>query len=378
MAAKRDYYEILGVTRGASDEELKKAYRKLALQHHPDKNPNNKVAEEKFKEVSEAYDTLSNPKKRQMYDQFGHSVPGGFGGGGPGFSGFGGDATNFQDLFNDVFGDIFGGSQRGRTRERSGKSRGADLRYTLNVSFEEAAQGCEKTINFMRNKPCGHCKGSGSKSGTGKTSCPQCQGSGEMRFQQGFFAVSRPCSNCHGSGFVIKDPCGTCHGEGVGQTPSKLAVTVPAGVNTGQRLKLKGEGDAGLGGGPAGDLYVVIQLNSHPIFERQEDDIVCELPISYSEATLGAETHVHTLSGSVSLKIPAGTPSGKVFRIKGKGFPHLGGFGAGDLFVKVVVDVPAQINSEQKDLLKKLESALGEETPLKKQYKEKIKNLKRT
>lgn len=374
--AKRDYYEVLGVSKSASGDELKKAYRKLALQYHPDKNPGDKQAEEKFKEVSEAYESLSDPQKRQMYDQFGHAAagagPGGFGG----FSGFSGDASSFQDLFNDVFGDIFGGGGgRGRSRD-GGRSRGADLRYTLSVTYEEAATGCEKQINFMKNKTCGTCKGTGSKSASSRTKCTQCQGRGEIRFQQGFFAVSRPCNACDGSGEVIKDPCGTCRGEGVVQAASKLAVNVPAGVNTGQRLKLKGEGDLGSHGGSAGDLYVVIQLLEHPLFERQNDDVLCELPLSFIEATLGTEANVHTLNGSVALKIPAGTPSGKVFRIKGKGFPHLGGYGAGDIFVKVVVDVPASIPSEGKDLLKKLDSMMGD-TPLKKQYKEKVKNLSR-
>ncbi|MBK9293742.1 MAG: molecular chaperone DnaJ [Oligoflexia bacterium] len=377
MAQKRDYYEVLGVKRGASGDELKKAYRKLAMQHHPDKNPGNKEAEEKFKEVSEAYDVLSNEKKRQMYDQFGHSA-GGAGGPGFGQGGFGGfgDAGSFQDIFNDVFGDFFGassGARRSRSRE---KPRGADLRYTLNVSFEEAATGCEKQINFMRNKGCTTCKGTGSKSGTGKVKCSQCNGLGEVRFQQGFFAVSRPCPQCQGSGQIIKDPCGTCKGQGVTQAASKLSVTVPAGVNTGQRLKLKNEGDAGPHGGDPGDLYVVIQLNEHPLFERQDDDIVCELPLSFPELALGVEASVASLQGNIALKIPPGTPSGKVFRIKGKGFSHLGGFGSGDLFVKVVVDVPDHLTSEQKELLKKLSDTL-QDTPLKTEYKNKVKNLKR-
>ncbi len=374
--AKRDYYEVLSVVKTASGDELKKAYRKLAMQYHPDKNPGDKISENKFKEVSEAYEVLSDDKKRQMYDQFGHAGSG-MGGGGFGGQGFGGDAGGFQDLFNDVFGDIFGGGQRGGGgRRERGKPRGADLRYTLNVSFEEAAIGSEKQINFMRNKSCNTCKGSGSKSGSGRTTCTQCHGQGEVRFQQGFFAVSRPCTHCGGSGQIIKDPCNTCHGEGVVQSASKLSVSVPAGVNTGQRLKLKNEGDAGPQGGTPGDLYVVIQLLEHALFERQNDDVVCELPISFTEAALGTETSVHTLNGSVSLKIPAGTASGKVFRIKGKGFPHLGGFGAGDIFVKVVVDVPNHLSSEGKELLKKFDQ-LGEDTPLKKQYKDKIKNLPR-
>ncbi|MCC6276913.1 MAG: molecular chaperone DnaJ [Oligoflexia bacterium] len=374
--AKRDYYEILGVTRTANADELKKAYRKLALKFHPDKNPNNKEAEEKFKELSEAYEVLSDPKKRQMYDQFGHAGAQGFGGGaGQGFGGFG-EGASFQDIFNDVFGDFFGG---GGPRGRGGhdrRQRGADLRYTMSVTFEEAALGCEKQISFMRHRPCQTCKGMGTKNGEAPTACGQCGGSGEVRFQQGFFAVSRPCPQCHGEGSVIKNPCPSCRGERAVQAPAKLAVTVPAGVNSGQRLKLKGEGDAGLSGGPSGDLYVVIQLAQHPLFERQEDDVLCEFPISFAEATIGVEVSVPTLTGMVSLKVPAGTPTGKTFRIKGKGFPRLGGYGSGDLFVRVIVDVPSQLTAEQREVLKKFDS-LGQETPLKKQYQEKLKQLKR-
>jgi molecular chaperone DnaJ len=373
VASKRDYYEVLGVTRAANADELKKAYRKLALKHHPDKNQHDKTSEEKFKEVSEAYEALSDPKKRQIYDQFGHAGmgAGGFGGGGD----FGGGGS-FQDLFNDVFGDFFGGGGRGRTRDPH-KQRGADLRYTLNITYEEAASGCEKQISFMRNRSCGTCKGSGSKSGEGATTCPQCAGAGEVHFQQGFFAVSRPCPQCHGEGTIVKNPCTVCKGQRVVPTPTKLAVSVPAGVNTGQRLKLKAEGDGGPQGGPSGDLYVVMQLLTHTLFERQDDDVLCEIPLSFAEATMGTEISVPTLNGQVALKIPNGTPSAKTFRIKGKGFPHLGGYGAGDLFVRVLIDIPEDLTSEQKDLLKKFD-AIAKETPLKKDFKEKVKNLKRT
>jgi molecular chaperone DnaJ len=368
--AKRDYYEVLGLGRSASPEEIKRAYRKLALKHHPDKNQNDKASEEKFKEISEAYDMLSDAKKRQMYDQFGHSATSG------GFGGMGGDtAGGFQDLFNDVFGDFFGGS-RGRSRDPK-KQRGADLRYTLNITFEEAAGGTEKQVNFMRNRPCGTCHGSGSRSAEGSAACVQCAGSGEVHFQQGFFAVSRPCPQCHGEGTIIKNPCGVCKGQKTVPTPTKLAVSVPAGVNSGQRLKLKSEGDGGPHGGPPGDLYVVINLQNHGLFERQDDDVIFEIPLSFTEAALGVELSVPTLNGQVSLKIPHGTPSGKTFRIKGKGFPHLGGYGVGDLFVRVTIDIPDTLTSEQKELLKQLEAAM-KETPLKREYKDKIKNLKRT
>jgi molecular chaperone DnaJ len=379
--AKRDYYDVLGVSRTSNADEIKKAYRKLALKLHPDKNPGNKEAEEKFKEASEAYDVLSDPKKRQMYDQFGHAANAGsagggnpFGAGGPFSGGFGGGgAGGFQDIFSDVFGEFFGG---GRQRSRDSRQRGSDLRYTLNLNFEEAATGIEKQINFMRQRECTTCKGTGAKDGAQPTPCVQCAGSGEVRFQQGFFAVSRPCDRCHGEGTVIKNPCATCKGHRQTSTAAKLAVTVPAGVNTGQRLKLRNEGDAGLNNGPPGDLYVVIQMVEHPIFERQDDDIVCEIPISFAEATMGTEMSIPTLTGNVSLKIPPGTASGKTLRIRGKGFPHLGGYGSGDLFAKVVVDVPSSLNSEQKDLLKKFDDLAGE-TPLKKEFKEKLKKLKR-
>jgi molecular chaperone DnaJ len=373
--AKRDYYEVLGVSRSATQEDLKKAYRKLALKFHPDKNPGNKESEEKFKEVSEAYDVLSDPRKKQMYDQFGHAgTQGGFGGGG-GFSGDFAGAGSFQDIFNDVFGDFFGGRSRGGQERR--RQRGADLRYTLTVTFEEAAVGTEKQINFMRHRACTTCKGTGSKSGEAPVTCTQCSGSGEVHFQQGFFAVSRPCPQCQGEGTIIKNPCSVCRGSRLVQTPTKLAVSVPAGVNTGQRLKLKAEGDAGPQGGATGDLYVVVQLAPHPLFERQEDEVALEVPLSFVEATLGTELSVPTLTGQVSLKIPAGTPSGKTFRIKGKGFPHLGGYGAGDLFVRVTIDIPDELTTEQRELLKKFDSS-AKESPLKKQYKEKLKSLKRT
>lgn len=370
--AKRDYYEVLGVNKGADETAIKKAYRKLAMQYHPDKNPGDKAAETRFKEVSEAHDVLSDPKKRQMYDQFGHAgAQGGFGGGG--FGGAGGQ-SGFQDIFNDVFGDFFGGTRGGRSRD-PGHQRGADLRYTLTVSMEDAAKGCEKQISFMRNRSCKTCKGTGSRTQETPTSCSQCNGTGEVRFQQGFFAVTRTCPQCNGEGVQIKNPCRTCHGSRLVSTPAKLAVSVPAGVNTGQRLKLRSEGDGGPHGGPDGDLYVVIQLADHPLFERQDDDVFCEIPLTFSEAALGASIPVPTFTGEVALKIPSGTPSGKTFRIKSKGFPHLGGYGAGDLYVRVVIDIPSQLNSKQKELLKEFES-LAKETPLKKKFNQIVKNLK--
>lgn len=368
--AKRDYYEVLGVEKSASADDLKKAFRKLALKFHPDKNKS-KEAEEKFKEISEAYNVLSDPQKRQAYDQFGHSASQGFGGG-QGFGGF--EGGGFQDIFSDVFGEFFGGGGRGG-RSRGGARRGADLRYTLNITFEEAAAGCEKEISFMRNRSCDTCKGTGSKDSK-ITTCSQCNGTGEVRYQQGFFALARTCQQCNGEGSVIKNPCSACKGQKTTSSPAKLSVSIPAGLNTGQRLKLKNEGDAGPGPGLNGDLYVVVQLTSHPIFEREEDDVHCTVPVSFTEAALGADLEIPTLTGTVSLNIPPGTPSDKVFRIKGKGFPHFGGFGSGDLYVKVLVDVPGYLSYEQKELLKQLAEA-SVDTPLKRQFQEKLKQAKR-
>lgn len=380
MAAKRDYYEVLGVGRSASPEELKKAYRKVAVQFHPDRNPGNTEAEEKFKEASEAYEVLSDPQKRQMYDQFGHNAPGGAGGPqGFDFGGFSGGGS-FNDIFSDIFGDIFGaGGARGRgggRRRRAGGRPGADLRTVVDITFEEAATGVEKVITLTKSVNCGDCHGSGAKKGSKPETCPQCQGRGEVTYQQGFFAISRTCDRCLGAGEIIKDPCPTCVGTGVIKKRSQIAVKIPAGIDSGQRLKLSGEGEAGEKGGPPGDLYVVIQVLAHDLFTREEENVICEVPITFAQAALGAELEVPTLDGRVKMKIPAGTQSRKTFRLKGKGLPRLGSHGKGDQLVIVNVEIPTRLNAEQKELLKRFEELDDSQShPQHHRFFEKVKNL---
>lgn len=348
--SKRDYYEVLEVSRTASLSEIKKAYRKKAVQYHPDKNPDNKEAEEKFKEATEAYSVLSDENNRRKYDQFGHDAfkqGGGFGAGG--FSGFEG----FEDIFGDIFSSFFGGSAGGSSSSR-GQS-GSDLLYELKVSFEEAAFGTEKEIKIGRRRPCDDCDGSGAKAGSKPDTCSDCGGNGQVRLQQGFFTIARTCGRCRGSGQIIKDPCKSCSGSGLTMITSKLKVTVPAGIDHGQRLKLRGEGEAGIAGGPSGDLYVVIVVKEHPIFERHQSDIVCEVKIPYTTAVLGAEIDVPTLDDSTTkLKIPAGTASGKIFRLKNKGIPYIGSDQRGDMHVRVAVLIPKKISDEHRALLEEL------------------------
>jgi molecular chaperone DnaJ len=377
MAApnKRDYYEVLGVARAASVEDIKKAYRKLAIQHHPDKNPGDKKAEERFKELSEAYEVLSDPQKRQMYDQFGHAAAGG---GGPG--GFDFQGANFNDIFGDIFGDLFGaaagaGGARGRGRRRSAARPGADLRTSIDVTFEEAAFGTEKVITVPKTVHCETCSGSGAKPGTQPETCGECHGRGEVTFQQGFFAISRPCPRCNGMGQTIPNPCGSCSGTGTTKKRSQIAVRIPAGVDTGQRLKLSGEGEAGERGGDAGDLYVVINILPHDFFTREDADVICEVPITFSQAALGAEIEVPTLDGKVKLKIPSGTQSHKILRLKGKGIPQLGAYGRGDQLVRVIVEIPTRLNTEQKELLKKFGETADSSHPMHHTFFEKVKNL---
>jgi molecular chaperone DnaJ len=357
MAGKRDYYEILGVSKGATAEELKKAYRKLAIQHHPDKNPGDKKSEEKFKELSEAYETVSDPQKRKMYDQFGHAASNmGGGGGGPFGGGFGGgNAADFGDIFGDIFGDLFGGGGQGRGRGGRGGRRaraGADLETQVDITFEEAYSGVEKVITVNKRVNCDTCHGSGAKPGTEPQTCKVCAGRGEVTFQQGFFAVSRPCTHCHGTGQMIESPCGTCRGAGKVKKSSQLSVTIPAGIDTGQRLKLTNEGEAGEQGGPSGDLYIVINVLDHDFFRRDGAEVICDIPITFAQAALGAEIDVPTLDGKVAMKVPSGTQSHKTFRLRGKGLPHLGRGGRGDQIVRVLVEIPNRLTTEQADALR--------------------------
>lgn len=377
--AKRDYYEVLGLARGAQTDEIKKSYRKLAVQFHPDKNPGDKQAEEKFKELSEAYEVLSDPQKRQMYDQFGHAANAG-GAGGGGFGGFeqGFNGANINDIFGDIFGDLFGAAQGGRGRggRRRGGRPGADLRTSIDITFEEAAFGTEKVITVPRHVRCETCEGSGAKAGTEPETCRQCGGRGEVAYQQGFFAISRPCPACNGAGQTIPHPCPDCRGTGQTQKRSQIAVKIPAGVDTGQRLKLTGEGEAGERGGMPGDLYVVINILAHDFFTRDEFDVICEVPITFSQAALGAEIEVPTIEGKVKLKVPAGTQSHKSFRLKAKGLARLGSYGRGDQLVRVIVEIPTRLNSEQKDLLRRFEESAAEGAhPMHHNFFEKVKNL---
>ena len=367
---KRDYYEILGLDRNAGEDEIKKAYRKLALQYHPDRNPGDKEAEEKFKELSEAYSVLSDPEKRTKFDQFGHAA---FGESGPFAGGF--DFSHgFEDVFGDIFGEFFGGSPRGRGRARA--QRGDDLRYNMEITFDQAAFGTEKKIKIPRHGPCDACEGSGAETGTSPQTCPACKGTGQMAFQQGFFTVSRTCSQCGGQGRVISHPCPSCNGAALSRKFHTINVKIPAGVDTGSRLKLRGEGENGARGGPPGDLYVVIIVQDHAIFARDGTAVICEMPISFVNATLGAEIEVPTLEGKVKMKIPAGTQSNAVFRLRGKGIKDVHGSRRGDEHVRVLVETPTRLNARQKTLLKEFAEEGGEEAqPIAKGFFEKVKEL---
>lgn len=343
--SKRDYYEVLGVDRNASEADIKKSYRQLAVKFHPDKNPGDHEAEEKFKEAAEAYSVLSDAQKRSRYDRFGHAGVGGAGGGGydPGF-------TNIEDIFDLFgFGDMFGGSTR-----RSTVQRGSDLRYDYQITLEEAAGGKDAKIEIPRLETCEPCSGKGTAKGTEPETCITCNGSGQTRFQQGFFSVMRTCPNCTGKGRIIKDPCSECRGAGRIEKKKVLEVKIPAGVDADSRLRVTGEGEAGVNGGPNGDLYVFIHVKEHDYFERQGSNLYTSVPISFGQAALGAEIDVRTLDGSQALKIPAGTQTGTVFRMKGEGMPALGGRGKGDMFVAVSLVTPKSLTKEQKKLLEKL------------------------
>ena len=356
--AKRDYYEVLGVSKGADERELKKAYRKKAMEFHPDRNKDNPDAEAKFKEVNEAYDALKDPEKKAAYDRYGHAAfeQGGMGGGRPG-GGFGhgqGDfASAFSDVFDDLFGDFMGG-QRGGPRSRA--QRGSDLRYDMRVSLEDAYTGAQKTINVPTSVACAGCNGTGAANGAEPQTCPSCSGMGKVRAQQGFFTVERACPACGGLGQTIKDPCGDCHGAGRIEKERSLSVNIPAGVETGTRIRLAGEGEAGLRGGPTGDLYIFIEVAGHTLFDRDGINLHCAVPVSMATAALGGDIEVPTIDGGRSrVKIPAGSQSGRQMRLRGKGMPALRGGGQGDMFIELAVETPVNLTSKQKELLQEFD-----------------------
>lgn len=349
--SKRDYYEVLGVVRNASEADIKKAYRRVAMKYHPDRNPDDPAAEEKFKEASEAYEILSDAQKRAAYDQFGHEGVAGAAGGGAG--GFG----SFSDIFGDVFGDIFGGG-----RSRGGPRRGSDLQYTIELDLEEAVRGVTKKIKIPTLVSCEECDGSGAKPGTKPDKCGTCGGVGQVRMTQGFFQVQQTCPKCRGKGTIISDPCTSCHGAGRQEEVKTLSVKIPPGVDTGDRIRLSGEGEAGPAGGPAGDLYVQMMVREHDIFQRDGRNLYCEVPISIVDAALGGELEVPTLGGRVKLKVPPETQTGRLFRLRGKGVNSVRGGGPGDLLCRVVVETPVNLNARQKELLRDLQGDLEGDT----------------
>ncbi len=361
---EKDYYKILGVEREATGEEIKRAFRKLAHEHHPDKRGGLKEAEEKFKAINEAYETLRDPEKRARYDRFGFA---GVGAGGFSEAGFG---TDFHDFFNGVFTDIFGGSRRPRP------ARGEDLRYDLTISFEEAAFGAEKKIKVPRTIECSGCGGSGAKAGTSPVVCTTCNGAGQVRYQQGFFSISRTCSACSGAGTVIKDLCQDCTGTGKTKHTSSISVNIPGGVDTGSRLRLSGEGEYGARGGPPGDLYIILDVKPHSIFKRRDTDIICEVPISFAQAALGSSVEVPSLGGPVKVKIPAGTQTGKVFRLRHKGIASLSTGRRGDELVVVKIETPRKLTRAQKELLEEFSKISSDDAmPEKKNFVDKVKEL---
>ncbi|MHB1142466.1 MAG: molecular chaperone DnaJ [Sulfuricaulis sp.] len=353
---KKDYYETLGVARNASDADIKKAYRRLAMKYHPDRNPGDKTTEAKFKDAKEAYEVLSDSQKRAAYDQFGHAGvdPSAAAGAAGGFYSAGG--ANFADIFGDVFGDIFGG---GRARGAQ-VFRGANLRYSLELSLEDAVRGTEVRIRVPAMEKCETCQGSGAKAGTSSSVCRTCGGHGQVRMQQGFFSVQQTCPKCHGAGKVITDPCPTCHGAGRVQHTKTLSVKVPAGVDEGDQIRLAGEGEAGENGGPPGDLFVQIRLKPHSLFKREQDDLYCEMPVSFATTVLGGELEVPTLDGRASIKIPPGTQSEKLFRLRGKGVRNVRSGQTGDLYCRISVETPVNLTARQKELLQELDQSLRE------------------
>jgi len=356
--SKKDFYDVLGINKSASNDEIKKAYRKLAMKYHPDKNPDNKEAESKFKEISEAYEILSTSEKRQKYDQFGHAGVNGNGAGG-----FGGNSGGFEDMFGDIF-DMFGGSGFS-SRRQSGPRKGADIKYEVPISFEEAVFGTEKVIEFYKYENCSTCKGTGAKLGTSKKTCSACKGAGEIRYVQntilGQIINTKTCNQCHGEGQIVDHPCTTCRGTGTERKLKKIKVKIPAGVDSGSIIPIRGEGELGEKGGPRGDLYIVLSVRNHKVFTREGLDIICEMPITFAQAALGDELEVPTLEGKVTYKIKEGTQSGTVFRLKGKGVVHPKGYGKGDQYVKVTVEIPKKLSEEQKEFLKQFAASCGEE-----------------
>ena len=382
---KRDYYEVLGISKNASAEDIKKAYRKLAFKYHPDKNlGKEKEAEEKFKEVSEAYEVLSDSQKRATYDQFGHAgMQGAFSGGGFGWS----DFTHFDDLrdifedfnLNDIFegvGESIFGTAFGGTTRRRGPRRGASLRYQLELDFKEAAFGAEKPITIKRSELCTTCKGSGAKPGSRKKTCPDCGGRGQIISSSGFFSISRTCSRCGGEGTLITTPCSKCGGSGRVEVTRKIKVKIPKGVSNGTRIRLSGEGEAGAKGGGRGDLYIEIYIRPHELFERHGDDTLINVPITFPQAVFGTEIDIPTLDGKVKMKIPPGTQNGRIFRLRGKGFPHLNSYGSGDEHVRVFVEIPQSLDKEQAKALKEFARTSGDEsTPMRKSFLERLKKF---
>ncbi|HWW70256.1 MAG TPA: molecular chaperone DnaJ [Duganella sp.] len=373
--AKRDFYETLGVAKNASEDEIKKSYRKLAMKYHPDRNPDSKESEEKFKEVKEAYEMLTNPEKREAYDRYGHAgVDPNMGGGG----GFGGGAGGFGDAFGDIFGDIFGGGGRGRSAGPQ-VYRGADLRYNLEITLEQAAHGFDTTIRVPSWDKCDTCHGSGAKPGTSPVTCTTCAGHGQVRMQQGFFSIQQTCPKCHGTGKIIPEPCAACAGQGRIKRNKTLEVKIPVGIDNGMRIRSSGNGEPGTNGGPSGDLYVEIHIKPHTVFQREGDDLHCEMPISFAKAALGGEIEVPTLSGKVSFTIPEGTQSGKTFRLKGKGIKGVRSGFAGDLFCHVAVETPVKLTEKQKDMLRDFEKLTTEggskHSPQSKTWRDKVKDF---
>ncbi|NLC24936.1 MAG: molecular chaperone DnaJ [Oxalobacter sp.] len=377
--SKRDFYETLGVPKNASEDEIKKAYRKLAMKFHPDRNPDSKTAEAKFKEVKEAYEMLSDEEKRAAYDRFGHAGVDPNMNMGGGFRGSGAGAGGFADAFGDIFGDIFG---TGRGQQRSSGPqmyRGADLRYNLDITLEEAATGADKTIRVPSWDVCDTCHGSGAKPGTTPETCKTCDGSGQVRMQQGFFSILQTCPTCNGMGKIIKDPCIQCHGVGRVKRNKTLEVKIPAGIDDGMRIRSSGNGEPGANGGPPGDLYVEIRIKPHPVFQREGDDLHCEVPVSFGRAGLGGDIEVPTLDGKVSFNIPEGTQTGKIFRLRGKGIKGVRSGQAGDLFCHVTLETPVKLTDKQKELLREFDKLVVEggerHTPQDKSWGQKVKDF---